>query len=366
MRKFLVQTRKTIIAASKRKVGLNTVMKIVPVIMMGIGECGRALARRILARDFWWAGREGFSFKLRALVDSVGAVAGEPFLDEATAREALSLKERGRPLPAGHPAAHWLEVLPTDVPAIVVDATRSQHSGPGLLEAVRRGHAVVLINDTPLLGSPASFRLLTADRRTRFEAAIGVGAPIAELVERLTDVGETPSRIEATLNPALTALFAKMESGYVSKHEMRAALDDHRASRQALILSRCLGSDLRLESIHAQPVLIECDVTEVERLATRMAQAQRAGRTLRHVATITSRRVSLAIKEVSITSPLALQSAGVKLAVWCAGAEPAFIIHGPPESAERAAVAALADMLVLAREENKPWRSERLARNQAN
>ena len=66
-------------------------MKIIPVALLGTGAAGRALLRRIIARDFWWAGREGFSLRLCALVDSTHVLAGEPLLDEATIAAAMRL-----------------------------------------------------------------------------------------------------------------------------------------------------------------------------------------------------------------------------------------------------------------------------------
>jgi homoserine dehydrogenase len=350
-------------------------MKTLPVVMLGTGLAGRALVRRILARDYWWAGREGFSFKLCALVDSASALAGQPLLDEAAINAALSRKELGQPLDSGLAAARWLEVLPTDKPAIVVDATRSPDTGPNLLEAVRRGHSVVLLNDAPLLGSPALFRTLTADRRTRFEVTVGAGLPIIEPLEHLLDAGAAPTRIEATLNPTLAACFAAMESDSTSSEAARiasvkllAAIENEsvtgqRALRQALILSRCLGSDLRMESICVEQLGRRGDAPDGERLMTWMAEARRAGRTLRHVAQITRHNVSVGIREVPVSSPLACPRGGTAVVVWGARHEPLLAVHGSGEGAEHSAIAALGDMLVLAREEDKPWRLDRLERN---
>jgi homoserine dehydrogenase len=352
-------------------------MKLLPVILLGAGLAGRALARRILTRDSWWAGREGFSFKLRALVDSAGVFTGQPFLDEARTRAALDGKERGQPLPVDLPGGRWLEALPTDRPSLVVDATRSSDTGPHLLEAVRRGHAVVLLNDAPLLGSPALFRTLTADRRARFEATIGAGLPILEPLEHLLDAGEPITRIEAVLSPPLTALFTAMESGAPYEEAARSVMSGRRptgedplcersAVRQALVLARVLGADLRLESVRSEPVPLAGDATAVlDRLTHWMAEARSKGRTLRHVAEISPRAVTLGIREVPASSLLARSATGATVVVWGNPTQPLLTIQGPGEGAEHAATAALGDMLVLAREEDKPWRQDRLARSRS-
>lgn len=351
-------------------------MRLLPVILLGTGPAGRALVRRILARDFWWAGREGFSFKLRALVDSAGALIGQPFLDEARTRAALDNKERGQPLPSGLPAGRWLEVLAADRPALVVDATRAPDTGPQLLEAVRRGHAVVLLNDAPLIGSPALFRTLTADRRARFEATIGAGLPIIEPLEHLIDAGEPLTRIEAMLSPPLTALFTAMESGATYEEAVRAVtsgrgltgedpLGERSAMRQALVLARCLGADLCLEFVRTDPLTRSGTAAVSDRVIPWMAEARSRGRTLRHVAEISPSAVTLGIREVLMSSPLARSSAGMTVAVWGTLAEPLLTIQGPGGGAEHAATAALGDMLVLAREEDKPWRQDRLARRRS-
>jgi homoserine dehydrogenase len=350
-------------------------MKLLPVILLGTGQTGRALARRILTRDSWWAGREGFSFKLRALVDSAGVLSGQPFLDEARTRAALEGKERGEPLPADLPSGRWLEALPTDKPSLIVDATRSPDTWPHLLEAVRRGHAAVLLNDAPLIGSPALFRTLTADRRARFEATVGAGLPILEPIEHLLDAGEPITRIEAVLSPPLTALFTAMESGATYEEAARAVTSGRRpaeedplrersAVRQALVLARALGADLRLESVRFEPLpLASGAAAGMDRLTHWMAEARSKGHTLRHVAEISPRAVTVGLREVPASSPLARSAAGATVVVWGNPAQPLLTIQGPGEGAEHAATAALSDLLVLAREEDKPWRQDRLVRS---
>lgn len=346
-------------------------MKNIPVILLGAGRVGRALARQLLSRDSWWAGREGFSFKLRAIADSTGLLVGRPLLDEATVRAALDGKERGQPFSPTVSPASWLYTLP-ETPAVIVDATTAQDTGPRLLEAIRRGHSVVLLNDAPLARDVAFFRTLTADRRTRFEAVIGAGLPLIETLERFIDTGERIESIQALLSPRLTAAFSALEAGASWNKAVRAAaptpsdsdpLGEQAAARQGLILSRCLGADLRLEAVRIERLPDFSQATHAEQLAARLAEAKRAGRSLRHLVTVTRNQVTVGLRELPSTSPLSAVRSGVAVAVHTASLGPSpLVVQGPGEGVERAALAALGDLLVLAREEDKPWRRDRLER----
>jgi len=294
------------------------------VAILGSGHVARAAARLILRRDAWWAGREGFSFRVHSIPGGAIAGHGGPglWVETESRLDALAIAP---PTPGVLPSVEDLLGLLGAEPGIVVDASPRWQTTSLLLEAVRRGHAIVLASDAPLIADVASFRILTADRRGRCEAAVAGGLPVASALESALDGGDPVLAVDADLGP----------HGSSDAWEPPLAPPD-RVARQALVLDRLLGGDRRLEAVQVAP-------EDGGWLATVGSVRVRA-------AAATPDDVPGARPRATVTLTTALQR------------DPPLQISGPLPSPERLAAAVLRDLLALAREEDKPWRVDRRSR----
>src|SRR5262249_36859434 len=149
-------------------------VKDVAIIQIGWGAVGRALAEQILVGNERWAGREGIRFGYRAIVTSRWIAGASGGLSPASLRAMLTNPRLPGVSSARSSPRDWVDLLGAS-PTLVVDVSTGDDTGAALLDAVRRGHAVVLANARPLVGDVVMFRTLTADGRTRYEATIGAG-----------------------------------------------------------------------------------------------------------------------------------------------------------------------------------------------
>ncbi len=274
--------------------------------------------------DAWWAGREGFTFVHRAVV-----------ADACRAEDCLALLR--------------------DEPGIVVDTTTAADTGSLLLEAVRAGHSVVLANDEPLLASPALFRTLTADGRTRYEATVAPGLPVISTLRDLIDTGDFVSAVTLGLGGAPAAVLEATERGT----PIDGAMPDGDASaRAATIVARTLGYDIRLEMVARSPLGGAFDASPAG------ARGASGPSRRRYLAVVEGSRARVAPMLVPAASALAEASAHHQIACFETArfADAPLVLRGPRPSAERVAAALLRDLLTLAREGDRPWRAERRAR----
>lgn len=137
-------------------------MPTIPLAVVGTGDAAtafRALVDR-LAGDL--DGREGFQLEVIETVD-------------------------------GTEGTDVVEALGPE-PSILVDAADGASRGvgsPALLDAVCRGHAAVTADLAALVGDPADFGVMVADRRLGASAALLPGIPLAAALARAADTGDT-------------------------------------------------------------------------------------------------------------------------------------------------------------------------------
>jgi hypothetical protein len=210
-------------------------------------------------------------------------------------------------------------------PGIVIDASPGWRTAPLLLDAVRRGHAAVLANDQPLVEDVASFRTLLADRRGRCEAAVAGGLSVVSTLESAIDGGDRILAIDADL-------------GALGPWDPRdpPLAPSNLVARQALILARILGADLRPDAVRVRPAdgawVASAGPVSVRAAPAGGMAATGAGPARVALTTVLHRDPPLVMSGSAVPSP------------------------------ERLAGAVLRDLLVLAREEDKPWRADRRSR----
>lgn len=351
-------------------------MQQILVVQLGVGGVGRALIAQVLASNQHWVDRHGLRFEYAALADSRSFLKGEPLLDAQTMRTVLEDKARGRYL---SDEAHNGDLLPSlpETPAIIVDVTASDDSAPFLVEASRRGHAVVLANKKPLAGSMNLFSTLTAGGRTRYEATVGAGLPVISTLRSLQDTGDEVRAIMGCFSGTLGYLFSEVERDIPLSEAVRVAhirgwtepdprddLGGLDVARKALILARSLGRTLNLNEIAVEPLFsakharlapagfLEAMPELDAPIAGRMAAAKQEGNTLRYVAALDEAGVVVGVQSVPQASVLGGLRGPDNLISFTTGryADYPLVVRGPGAGVERTAAGVLSDMLVLARE----------------
>ena len=215
---------------------------------------------------------------------------------------------------------------------ILVDVT-AEATAPLLVKAAESGFDLVLANNRPLSGPRAeSERLRRAvrdsGRRLRFEATVGAGLPILDTHRKLVESGDRVSKIEGCLSGTLGFLLSEIERGARFSESLRRAMtsgytepdprDDLSGAdvgRKALILGRLLGfaggpREVQVESlVPARSRRLPLRVF-LERLPSldaeweeRARRARSRGRTLRYVASVTSRQIRVGLIEVAPGNP---------------------------------------------------------------
>lgn len=232
-------------------------MKEIPLILLGYGNVGRALAELLDENDEF--SHTGVRLSLRAVFDRGGGVVGS----RLPARELTRCKaEKGsvRHLaPAEAPSlADALAELPG---AILVDAcpTSPSTGEPGLSylrEGLRAGHSAAVADKGPLIVAYAELMALARKSEARVGLSAAIGTPLPALETAL--LGLHGSRIRAfrgVFNQTANRVLQSMESGasYVEAvEEARSAgvleadprldLEGWDAAFKVLILARALWS----------------------------------------------------------------------------------------------------------------------------
>ncbi|MEF3275828.1 MAG: homoserine dehydrogenase [Chloroflexus sp.] len=350
-----------------------------PIIQVGLGGVGRALARQILAVAPAIRRRYGIDLRYSALVDSRGAIASDPALSEAQVHQALTVKEAGGSLDNISGAItdrHWIELLPAAT-AIVVDVTATSGQAAPLAAAVSAGHRVVLANKRPLCEGYDLFAALTERGATRYEATVGAGLPVISVLQSLLDSGDEVLRIEAALSGTLSFLMSELEAGRGFAAAVRTAyqigytepdprddLSGVDVARKALILARTCGQHLPADAVTAESLfpahLATVSVAEfLDRLdeaetpiMQRLAAAHAAGHTLRYLTRITPEHVEVGLHEVPADHPLASLRGPDNLISFTTRRyhDRPLVVRGPGAGVEVTAAGVLSDIIATARE----------------
>jgi homoserine dehydrogenase len=346
-------------------------MRTIPVLQIGVGGVGRALAKQVLQFNQHIAKRYDLQFTYVGLVDRAGAVVK---VDPSILADVIEVKRTGGTLgdlPAGQPLHDWRALLPS-TPCIVVDVTAQDGIETALAQAVTDGHRVVLANKKPLCASYDLFTTLTEGQRTHYEATVGAGLPVIATLRSLLDTGDVVQSIEGCLSGTLGFLMSQLEKGVGfadavidaqqrgwTEPDPRDDLNGIDVARKALILARTCGftaelSDIEVESLYPASlatVSLEAFVAQLPTLndgyRDRLDAAAGEGTTLRYVARIAADGQQVGVKNVAPDSPTGALRGPDNLVVYRTQRynERPLSIAGPGAGTEVTASAVLADMV---------------------
>jgi homoserine dehydrogenase len=348
----------------------------VPIILLGLGNVGRALLRQILDTRDLLAQRSRLRVLVTALADSRAVLFQAGGLSDAVVADVLRAKTDGTSLSA------WPSSLPascvtdaTQPGAIMVDLTASTATASLLQTALAAGCGVVLANKHPLTGPSAQAGVLLEHPHVRYETTVGAGLPAIASLRTLLATGDQLTTAEGCLSgtlgyictqlqdgvPYSDALSQARELGY-TEPDPREDLSGRDVARKALILARTAGWPLEMADLVVEPmyskalaaISIEEFLAATADLnapyARRVREAQAQGQVLRYVAHVTPEGGQVKLAAVGQDSLLgALRGPGNYLAFHTRryAAEP-LVISGPGAGREVTAAGVFGDIIDLA------------------
>jgi aspartokinase/homoserine dehydrogenase 1 len=351
------------------------------VVLLGFGQIGRTLATMVgqvrrPALDLKVAGvidRSGFVFDPQGLSPRRLATLAK----EKRNGKRLADGARGRVATAAEAIQHIASYALTR--PVLVDLTADE-TAPALEQALTHGMDLVLANKRPLAGRRAVSEALwqtarARGRRVLHEATVGAGLPIIDTYHKLIESGDRVERIEGLLSGTLGFVLSEVSAGTAFSRAVRAAMSrgytepDPRedlsgmdVGRKALILARLLGypgelSRTAVESLvpkWARALPLADFVARLEELDAgwrrRVQHAAAGGTVLRYVATVTPSKISVGLRPVPASSPLASITGTDNQLVFTTARYKAnpLVITGPGAGAEVTAAGVLNDILRLA------------------
>jgi homoserine dehydrogenase len=309
-------------------------VKLVPLLILGAGNVGRALVHQLLEAAPLHARRYGLAFSVVAWCDSVGAVLDEAGLEPEILRTIAEAKVAGKSLAEvaqGYRQGDLAAVV--DVAGadhcVVIDVTASDATAPALDLALRRGYSAVAANKLPLTGDQDLFDRWVGSRRFRYESTVGSAVPVIETAQALMRAADRVDVVRGALSGTLGFLCTGLEAsepfsslipeamrrGY-TEPDPRIDLSGQDVARKALILARTLGWKLDLRDVAVtsmvSPALADLPLSDfLARLpeldagfAERAADAARAGCALRYIAELEAGRVTVGLHLVPADSAL--------------------------------------------------------------
>ncbi|GIV76176.1 MAG: homoserine dehydrogenase [Litorilinea sp.] len=327
-------------------------MRVLHVILFGVGGVGRALVRQMVEHRSLHALRYGLTLPIVALCDRDGAVVDETGIDDEALLQLVDFKAQGgrlanHPLggPQGDPAG-IVDIAGRD-DTVVVDCTASEATVPALLLALERGYKIVLANKKPLTVDQEVYDRLAAAGATageeggpahslthhlgmsRWETTVGAGLPVIATLNRLVASGDEVSRIAGTFSGTLGYVMTGLQEGRRFSEIVREAhrlgytepdprddLGGIDVARKALILARGLGWRLDLADVQVTglypPEMDSLSVQEFldalpqldETFQRQVAEAAAQGQVLRYAATVEGQQCRVGPTLVSADSPL--------------------------------------------------------------
>ncbi len=315
--------------------GAAAIAKHVDVVLFGFGQIGREFTR-MLSR-----GKAKAAVRVVAVCDRSGMVfdangLGAKRLALLAAHKqggaALADAEGGQRL-TGTAAVRAIAKHALSHP-VLVDVT-ADDTLPAITTAIELGFDIVLANKRPLTASRAAVDALYATakskgRRVLFETTVGAGLPVMDSFAKLVDAGDRVLRIEGCTSGTLGFLLTEIGKGRAFSDAVRRAMakgytepdprDDLSGmdvARKALILARMLGykgelADVQVESLvpaSARALSRDAFVASLETLddewRARQAAATGANAVLRYVLEVTARKVTVGLRAVDLSHPLA-------------------------------------------------------------
>ncbi|MEP7012259.1 MAG: aspartate kinase [Acidobacteriota bacterium] len=304
------------------------------VVLLGFGAVGRELALLI-------AKLKNAPVRVVAVIDRSGYVFRPHGLPGATLKKLVLSKAKGGALataPGGHaatPEAALAEICRHALARPILADLTAEDTAPLLSTALEAGMRLALANKRPLSGPRREAAELLAlaralGRDLRFEATVGAGLPVMDTYRKLLESGDRIERIEGCFSGTLGFLLTEVSRGKRFSEALRAAMaagftepdprDDLSGmdvARKALILGRLLGFDGEIGDVAVEPLVPAWarDLSREEFLARlpeldaswkkRGDEARSRSEALRYVATVTRRKLSVALAAVPATSSFA-------------------------------------------------------------
>jgi len=300
------------------------------VVLLGVGQVGRALLRLILDRNEKM--KNDAVINVVGIADSRAALIDEDRLLQETLGEALRIKEMGGTLEELSGALAPSEITSALTPGtILVDVTASNDTAPLLRSALSRGCGIVLANKRPLATAWSKAEAFFSHPYVRYEATVGAGLPVISTLRNLLSCGDSFTSINGVLSGTLGYMCSQMERGasysqaLLSARQLGYTEPDPRedllgmdVARKALILARSASWPLEPDEINVEPMFPDSlrDMTVDEFLAEvhtldqeyarLVSESQKAGRSLRYVANIDGATAEVGLKQVEKDAPLGI------------------------------------------------------------
>ncbi|MEN0061492.1 MAG: bifunctional aspartate kinase/homoserine dehydrogenase I [Myxococcota bacterium] len=356
-------------------------------LLMGCGQIGRALVRRIAEHPEPFE-RLSLQPRIVGVVDRTGYVLAPLGLEPEAQTALLAHKEaegalvdlpEGQP---GHPsdlveaAAQYRLSRP-----ILVDVSDADAAPEAFVSALKAGADVVTANKKPLAADAATFAGIRAIRKERgrvlrAEATVGAGLPIVDTLEMLMATGDEVRAIEGSLSGTLGFLMGAVEAGMSLSDAVQDAmqrgftepdpLDDLSGwdvARKALILARWSGvaaPDVVVErqglvpddwgGLPVDELLARLRREVDEPLAAKVAAAKERGEVLRYVASVRPDGVRVGPTAVPATSALGQLRGTDNLVQFETDryADRPLVVVGPGAGVQVTAMGVLSDILRIA------------------
>ena len=341
-------------------------------------------ACRLSASRSYHAQQYGLRFDVVAVCDSSGYVHTATPLADSTLHSLLQWKQSKQPFSAfqpggsAHSSLHSFVSSIADPHTVTVDCSASDGTIDALLATVEKGGGVTMANKKPLCCPlPAFTQLLSPAVRSRFryESTVGAGTPFIATLHRLLQANDSPHFIQGTLSGTLAFLCSGLQQGrsYSSvvqeayklgytEPEPRDDLGGVDVGRKALILARSMGWPLELSDVSIEPLyppaLASLSVPDFlaalpqldEQYAARHEAAQRDGKVLRYVATISEQKCKVGLEALPADSPLGRLEGTDNLLVYRTRiyGDKGLVVQGGGAGGDVTAAGVLADMVELA------------------
>ena len=352
----------------------------VDVVLLGFGQIGRELVRMLPKT------KAGAQLNVVGLIDRSGYMFDADGIGLRKLQLFASAKSDGTSLASmkggvASDAKHAVLAMQQHALSrpILVDLTADE-TVPVVKAALAGGMELVLANKRPLTALRADvdeLRGLAAehDARIRQEATVGAGLPVMDTYGKLVESGDRILRIEGCTSGTLGFLLSEIGRGRAFSDALRRAMakgytepdprDDLSGmdvARKALILARMLGfrGELRdvivdsLVPVSARKMPLNTFLASLESFdadwKTRQDDASAKGHVLRYVLSVTTRKVSVGLKSVPKSHPLASLNGTDNQIVFTTRRyrENPLVITGPGAGPAVTAAGVLNDLLKLA------------------